>query len=107
LTDPIDELFALDAKVDTIAVTDKSKVSALPILDFSHELPHFSTDVEVQLALDQFMPGVRLGQRCNLGPAIDVFVDGGDYAPGCSRWVQVPSGATAQEEAALIKAVFG
>lgn len=131
MTDPIEQIFELDAKTDAlegvviaaseyvaaleevlaesdlIAVADKEEVSVLPILDFTHELPpKYATDIEVQAALDAAMPGARLGQRCNLGPVTDTFVNGGNYAAGQSRWTQIPSFKTATEEVELIKASF-
>lgn len=80
-----------------------------PLIDYSFEgePDHYVSDVELQAELDVVMPGARVLQRTTQTVVTDVFINGGNYAPGQSRWVQTPTLSTAAKQAAIIKEIYG
>lgn len=78
-----------------------------PLIDYSFEQDTYVTDAELQAELDVVMPGARVLQRAAQTVVTDVFINGGNYAPGQSRWVQTPTLSTAAKQAAIIKEIYG
>lgn len=78
-----------------------------PLIDYSFEQDTYVTDTELQAELDVVMPGARVLQRTTQTVVTDVFINGGNYAPGQSRWVQTPTLSTAAKQAAIIKEIYG
>ena len=67
----------------------------------------YVTDVELQEELTRIADGVRIQQRVSVnGEVTDVFVNGGNYAPGRARWVQTNGYDPVEKQAAELAALL-
>jgi hypothetical protein len=62
------------------------------------------TDIEMQEAVSAIALGLRIGARSTNGEITDTFINGGDFAPGRSRWVQTNAYDSAEVQAAQLAA---
>lgn len=62
------------------------------------------SDEEIQAELSKIALGLQLRTRCTTGEVTDSFVNGGDFAPGRSRWVQTKAFDSAEKQAAELAA---
>lgn len=104
-------------------MTDEPEVQTdLPVTDVDAEFPaaelifaaepvsviserRFVTDVELQEELTRIADGARIQQRVTVtGEVTDVFVNGGNYAPGRARWVQTNGYDPVEKQAAEVAA---